>query len=139
MSVMQVRIPRKLRTVPALLALAGAWSSPLPGAETTQEFTLILADHRFTPDTITVQVGRPVMMTLINQDSITPHNFTLLNEDAGLDIDTDVSARTSSTIEFTPSAVGTYTFYCDKKLPFLKSHRQQGMEGTLIVEDEDPE
>jgi hypothetical protein len=25
------------------------------------------------------------------------------------------------------------TFYCSKKLPFLKSHRERGMEGKLVV------
>lgn len=100
---------------------------------------MTLADHRFTPDRLEVRVGQPVALTLVNRDRITPHNITLLNKAAGLDIDTDVPAGTSVTVEFTPSAAGTYTFYCDKKLPFLKSHREQGMEGTLIVRDTDPE
>ena len=28
---------------------------------------------------------------------------------------------------------GTYTFYCNKKLPLMKSHRDRGMEGALVV------
>jgi plastocyanin len=137
MSAMQVRTPGMLTATLTLLALVCAWSPVVPGAGAgaPQEFTLILADHRFSPDRIEVQAGRPVILTLVNEDSITPHNIILLDKGAGLDIDTDVPARTSATIEFTPVAAGTYTFYCDKKLPFLKSHREQGMEGTLIVRD----
>lgn len=133
MFAMHIRTSGILTSTLTLLALGSAWSPVTPGAGRPQEFTLILADHRFSPDRIEVRAGQPVILTLINKDSITPHNITLLDPDAGLDIDTDVSARTSITVEFTPTAAGTYTFYCDKKLPFLKSHREQGMEGTLIV------
>jgi plastocyanin len=134
-TVMLIRTPRLPGTIVTLLA-AACWSPAAPGSEAV---TVTLADHRFTPDRLEVRVGQPVALTLVNRDRITPHNITLLNKAAGLDIDTDVPAGTSVTVEFTPSAAGTYTFYCDKKLPFLKSHREQGMEGTLIVRDTDPE
>jgi plastocyanin len=99
----------------------------------SQAVSLMLGDYRFDPDSIEVQSGQPVVLTLINKDGITPHNFILQDTAAGLDIDTGVSAGSTSTVEFTPENSGTYTFYCSKKLPFMKSHRARGMEGTLIV------
>lgn len=98
-----------------------------------QAVTLTLGDYHFDPDSIEVQSGQPVALTLVNKDGITPHNFTLQDTAAGLDIDTSVSAGSTSTIEFTLEKPGTYIFYCNKKLPFMKSHRARGMEGTLTV------
>ena len=101
--------------------------------DTPQAVTLTLGDYRFDPDSIEVRSGQPVTLTLINKDGITPHNFSLQDTKAGLDIDTSVSAGSTSVIEFTPEQPGSYTFYCNKKLPFMKSHRARGMEGTLLV------
>lgn len=98
-----------------------------------QAVALTLGDYRFDPDNLVVQSGQPVVLTLVNKDAITPHNFVLQDMAAGLDIDTSVSAGSTTTIEFTPEIPGSYTFYCSKKLPFMKSHRARGMEGTLIV------
>lgn len=121
-----------------ILALTGIFLLQVPGivayaGETPQAITLTLGDYRFDPGSLEVQAGQPVVLTLINKDGITPHSFILKNESAGLDIDSSVSAGSTTTIEFTVEAPGTYTFYCSKKLPFMKSHRERGMEGTLTI------
>ncbi len=116
-----------------LMALSIIAVNPASARDPAQEITLTLGDYRFTPDTVEVMAGQPVILTLTNTDGITPHNFILDDEAAGLEIDTGVYAGKSATIEFTPATPGSYTFYCSKKLPFMKSHRQKGMEGTLIV------
>lgn len=103
------------------------------GQELPQVISLSLGDYHFTPDSLEVQAGRPVVLTLTNTDTLTPHNFSLHDAAAGLDIDTDVSAGSTSIIEFTPVKPGSYTFFCNKKLLFMKSHRERGMEGTLRV------
>jgi plastocyanin len=103
------------------------------GQESPQEISLSLGDYHFIPDSLEVQAGRPVVLTLTNTDTLTPHNFTLQDAAAGLDIDTSVSAGSTSVIEFTPVRPGSYTFFCNKKLLFMKSHRERGMEGTLHV------
>ena len=92
-----------------------------------------MGDYRFNPDTIRVQAGQTIQLELTNTDSLTPHNFTLKAEAAGLDVDTDVSAGKTEVVNITPLAPGSYKFYCNKKLIFMKSHRDRGMEGTLIV------
>ena len=98
-----------------------------------QKFTIHLGDYRFHPDAVEVVAGRPVELTLVNDDKITPHNFTLKEPNAGIDLDAAVSAGESTTLRFTPQTAGSYIFYCNKKLPFMKSHRERGMEGKLVV------
>jgi plastocyanin len=103
------------------------------GQESPQEISINLGDYHFTPDTLEVQAGSRVVLTLINTDALTPHNFTLQDDAAGLDITTNVSAGSRAVIEFTPLKPGNYTFFCNKKLLFMKSHRERGMQGTLRV------
>lgn len=103
------------------------------GQKSPQEISLSLGDYHFTPDNLEVQAGRSVVLTLTNTDRLTPHNPTLHDAAACLDIDTDVSVGSTSVIEFTPVKPGSYTFFYNKKLLFMKSHREHGMEGTLRV------
>jgi plastocyanin len=102
------------KTVPdALIVVATLLLTTLTavtrGQESPQVIPLSLGDYHFTPDTLEVRTGRPVVLTLTNTDTLTPHNFTLKEAAAGLDIDTDVSAGSTSTVEFTPVKPGTYT------------------------------
>jgi len=98
-----------------------------------QQVTVHLGDYRFQPDTIEVVAGRPVELTLVNDDKITPHNFTMKEPNAGIDLDASVSAGKSTTLQFTRRRPAVTFFYCNKKLPFMKSHREHGMEGKLTV------
>ena len=120
----------------AILACALLITVPLAAsaADTgAQQVTVHLGDYRYHPDTIEVVAGRPVDLTLVNDDKITPHNFTLKEPAAGLDLSADISGGQSATLRFTPQIAGTYPMYCNKKLPFMKSHRDRGMEGKLVV------
>jgi len=119
-----------------IFACALLFSVPLAASAAdaeAQQVTVHLGDYRFHPDTIEVVAGRPVELTLVNDDKITPHNFTLKEPNAGIDLDVAVSAGKSTTLQFTPQTAGSYIFYCNKKLPFMKSHREHGMEGKLTV------
>jgi plastocyanin len=95
--------------------------------------TVTLGDYAFKPAEIKLKAGQPVILELTNTDRITPHNLTLEDAAAGLRIDVDVSGGKTERVELTPTVPGTYTFYCSKKLPFMKSHREHGMEGHLVV------
>jgi plastocyanin len=125
---------------PLFLALTGVVftgfmlnPSGLQAATPTRSIPVKMGDYRFSPDSVTVQTGETIQLELTNTDNLTPHNFTLQAEEAGLNVDIDVSAGKTEVVDITPRAPGTYTFYCNKKLPFMKSHRNHGMEGTLIV------
>ena len=139
-----MRTSRFRKLIALLIALTGSvllqiYPAISRAQEPPREITLILGEYRFTPDSLEVQAGRPVILTMINADGITPHNFTLQDTGAGLDINSNVAAGSTVTIEFTPETAGNPSFYCNKKLPFMKSHRARGMEGTLNVKTPTPE
>jgi len=98
-----------------------------------QRATVILDSYSYTPNHLIVQAGKPVELVLTSITSITPHNFVLKDEAAGLSIERDVSAGKTVTVQFTPTKPGVHAFFCDKKLLFLPSHREKGMEGKLEV------
>jgi uncharacterized cupredoxin-like copper-binding protein len=102
----------------ALAACGGAGPSPLDVTFTTG------SELKFQPSTLTAQVGQTVNVTLDNTGAL-EHSF-LIDE---LSVDSGVVAPASQkTISFTPSAAGTYTFYCN-----IAGHREGGMTGTLTV------
>ncbi|HQR15422.1 MAG TPA: cupredoxin domain-containing protein [Nitrospira sp.] len=106
---------------------------PVDQVDGMQRATVILDSYSYTPQHLVVQAGKPVELLLTSITTITPHNFVLRDEAAGLSIERDVSAGKTVTVQFTPTKPGSYTFYCDKKLLFFPSHREKGMEGTLEV------
>ncbi len=107
-------------------------STPPAATERVIEYTISMRDYRFHPNDLTAVVGYPVVLTLINPERITPHNFTL-ETGAAEPVIVDIGAGETKTVRFTPNAPGTYTFYCKSKLLWFKSHRDHGMEGTLRV------
>ncbi len=92
-----------------------------------------LGDYSFSPNEIEIRAGSTVQLQLTNRDAVVPHNFTLHDDTAGLDIDVNLAAGKARLVEITPLTPGSYKYYCNKKLPFMKSHRKRGMEGTLTV------
>ncbi len=106
---------------------------PVDQLDGIQRATIILDSYSYTPSHLIVQAGKPVELLLTSITTITPHNFLLKGDAAGLSIERDVGAGRTVTVQFTPTKQGTYTFYCDKKLLFFPSHQEKGMEGTLEV------
>ncbi|MGH7166188.1 MAG: cupredoxin domain-containing protein [Nitrospiraceae bacterium] len=98
-----------------------------------QRATIVLDSYSYSPNHLVVQSGKPVELMLNSVTTLTPHNFVLKEPAAGLDVEKDVGAGKSLTVRFTPTQPGTFSFYCDKKLLFFKSHREKGMEGHLDV------
>jgi plastocyanin len=116
-------------TIVLLTALPGTVS----GQEAAREIDMTMGDYHYAPDVIEMESGQSIVLQLTNTDSITPHNFTLVDKSAGLDVDTDIAAGDSVRIRISTQQPGAYTGYCNRKLPFMKSHRDRGMQGTLIV------
>ncbi len=102
-------------------------------ADGVQRGTITLDSYSFAPSHLIVEAGKPVELTLNSITTITPHNFALKEPAAGMDLDQTVWGGKSAVVRFTPTKPGTYVFYCDKQLLFLKSHRDRGMEGKLEV------
>jgi plastocyanin len=103
------------------------------GADGVQRAQLVLDSYAFRPEHLVVQAGRPVELALVNVATLVPHNFVLDDPANGLAIREDVDAGETAVIRFTPAERGSFAFYCDKKLLFLPSHREKGMEGRLTV------
>ncbi|MGH8644882.1 MAG: cupredoxin domain-containing protein [Gammaproteobacteria bacterium] len=103
------------------------------GPDGIQRAQLALESYSFRPEHLVVEAQRPVELTLVNVATLVPHNFVLDDPPSGLKIRQDISARETAVIRFTPKVRGTFVFYCDKKLLFLPSHREKGMEGRLEV------
>jgi plastocyanin len=68
---------------------------------------------KFEPATITVKSGAPVRLTNLD----------------GMKVDVETKSKASATTEFTPTAAGTYEFYCS-----VPGHHEAGMQGTLVVQ-----
>jgi plastocyanin domain-containing protein len=97
-----------------------------------QKVKILAGSYFFNPDYVIVKINIPVELTVSKEPGITSHAFVIKEPDAGIDIDESLSTE-PKTIKFTPGKIGKYQFYCSKKLLFLKSHREQGMEGVIEV------
>jgi len=98
------------------------------GRGNIQEAELQVESFFFKPNRLEVVVNIPVRLTLKSGAFIIPHNFSLHALDAGIDINKDIGHGKEVVVEFTPTKVGEYPFYCDKG-----SHAEKGMTGVLIV------
>ncbi len=99
-----------------------------------QNIVINMESYVFSPSEITVGVGEPITLILNNESFLVPHNF-LLDDSHGVRVlDADISSGESETHVLTLTEPGIYSFYCDKQLFFFPSHREEGMEGRLIVQ-----
>ena len=103
------------------------------GADGVQRVTLTLSNYSYTPSHVIVQSGKPVELTLIKDSGFTPHDLVIDDPASGLSVRANASEDEPRTLQFTPGRVGSFTFYCSKKAPFMASHRAKGMEGVLEV------
>ncbi|OQW35718.1 MAG: hypothetical protein A4E20_09005 [Nitrospira sp. SG-bin2] len=87
--------------------------------------------YTFTPTHLIVKAGKPVELTFKSITWVVPHNVIIDDPRSKLNIREEVPAGESVTIKFTPTVPGSFAIYCDKKLPFFKSHREKGQEGVL--------
>ena len=124
--------------LPALPAAAADAPAEAPvtaslDADGVQRAAMVLDNYSYSPSHLIVQAGKPVELTLTRASSFTPHNLIIDDPASGLSINQDVPGSKSVKLNFTPTRTGSFTFYCDKKAPFMPSHRDKGMEGVLEV------
>lgn len=126
-----------LLVVPLLAANPFAVEVPL-ASDGVQRAVVEADSYDFAPRHLIVRAGTPVELTFRSLTWLVPHNVLLDDPRSGLTIREEVPARESVTVKFTPTVPGTFAIYCDKKLPFFKSHREKGMEGVLEVRERTP-
>jgi len=120
-------------TLGASIAIAQEPASPVkPDADGVQRIRVISGSYFFKPDRIVVKANVPVELLASRESGITPHNFVIQAQEAGVMVEEDLGTEPKK-IAFTATKAGKYPFYCSKKLPFMAGHREKGMEGVLEV------
>lgn len=97
-----------------------------------QRVEVVGGDYFFRPRHIVVKVNLPVELVARKETFLTPHNLVIKAPEAGISVNESLS-RDQAAIAFTPTKTGRYAIYCDKKLLFMDSHREKGMEAVLEV------
>jgi plastocyanin len=116
------------------LGAADPFAVEVPLAADGVQRTVVEADsYDFAPRHLIVRAGQPVELTFKSLTWLVPHNIVIDDLRSGLAIHEEIPAGESVTVKFTPMVPGSFAIYCDKKLPFFKSHREKGMEGVLEV------
>ena len=77
----------------------------------------------FTPDTITVKKGEPVVLVISSQDR--KHGFNL----RAFGIRADINPGETARIRFNPNKTGKFTFSCD----VFCGEGHEDMTGTIVV------
>jgi len=106
--------------------------SQIKGTKPT-ELVIEMESYAFTPAELTIERGKPMTLILRNQSFLVPHNFLLENPHGIRILEADISSGESQAHVLTLTEPGIYPFYCDKQLLFFPTHREDGMEGRLIV------
>jgi len=91
---------------------------------TVREFTLDSFNYGYSMDTITVNEGDTVTITLTNSEGF--HDLVI--DEFGVATE-KIRAGDTTSVTFVADRAGTYEYYCS-----VGNHRAQGMVGTLVVE-----
>ncbi len=102
------------------------------GADGVQHVELTGGEYYFDPNYIVVKVNTPVELKVKKAKGFIPHNLLVKAPEAGIDFKADLKEELQ-TIKFTPTKVGKYEMWCDKKLLWFKSHKDRGMDGYIEV------
>ncbi len=97
-----------------------------------QRVEIVGGSYFFKPKHIVVKVNVPVELRVRKEGVIVPHDIVIDAPEAGMQVRLDLKTTTDF-VRFTPTKVGRYPMYCDKKLLFFSSHREKGMEGIVEV------
>ena len=136
-----------LRKIFIVVVFAVLLNSCGGSAKPTTELTLDATDFAYTPLSITVPAGEPVLLTLKNSGNL-EHDFVIEKIDVKTDVIQDSSSDAhhahgveanydlhfsaqvgeTSVIQFTVSEPGTYQFFCS-----VAGHKEAGMVGELVV------
>ena len=104
------------------------------GPDGVQRVEMVGGSYFFDPNDVIVKVNVPVEIKIRMESGIIPHDFVLKAPEAGVDLKVELR-KEAQIIRFTPTKVGEYPFYCDKKFLFFESHRDKGMKGILEVRE----
>jgi len=101
-------------------------------ADGVQRVEVVGGGYYFDPNYIVVKVNVPVELKVRKEAGYTPHDIVVKAPEAGIDFSESLG-KEPKVITFTPKTIGKYEMYCSKKLPFVKSHKDRGMDGMIEV------
>jgi plastocyanin len=112
----------------ATALMAGCRSAPASsGGSSIQRVTVKALDTmRFDPPTLTVPVGQPVQLTLVNEGALI-HDI-VLNEGAAQPVKIEAIGNSTFSSTVTIVRAGTYTYICAQP-----GHEAAGMKGTIVA------
>jgi plastocyanin len=85
----------------------------------------------FKPNRVVVDRGKPVDLVIHFKSWFAPHNFTCVDQDAGISASISAGAMSfgkTRHVKFTPTKSGEYEFFCH-----VDGHAKKGMKGTIVV------
>ena len=97
-----------------------------------QRVAILGGGYFYDPNYVVVKVNVPVELSLTKESGMTPHDFVIKAPEAGIDVSVSLDVK-PQLVKFTPTKTGTYPIICTKKMIFMKSHKDKGMEGVLEV------
>jgi len=130
----------------AVTTAVGLWMNGVAHGEPAPVVRIELKEYAFNPASVSVPVGKPVVLRVINRGKTT-HMFAssylasldLEVEGAEMEVDAPKGIKyvklrpgKSAEIKFTPSTTGTFEFACEMKEGGRK-HSELGMKGELVV------
>ncbi len=101
-------------------------------ADGVQRVEVVGGGYFFDPNYIIVKVNVPVELKVRKEDGFVPHDIVVKAPEAGINFSESLG-KAPKVIKFTPTAIGKYEMYCGKKLLFVKSHKERGMDGIIEV------
>jgi uncharacterized cupredoxin-like copper-binding protein len=126
--ILRIEITVLLLGAMTLAACSGGQGAPPKPAASAQNVTVKSTDQmRFEPATLTVRANSPVSLTLDNSGAALAHDF-VVDSVGGQKVEVKAPPNGKGTVQFTPTAAGTYQFYCAEPC-----HKEAGMVGTLTV------
>lgn len=105
------------------------------GPDGVQQVEIAGGEYYFEPNHIVLKKNVPVEFKVKKSKDTSwfiPHDIAVHAPEAGIDFKVSLK-KEPQTVKFTPSKAGKYSFFCDKKPPFGKSHKDKGMEGVIEV------
>lgn len=101
-------------------------------ADGVQRVEMVGGDYFYDPNYIVVKVNKPVELKIKKTAGYTRHNLIATSPEAGIVFNIDLNEDTQ-TVKFTPTKIGKYPIYSDKKMFWIKTDRRKGMEGLIEV------
>jgi len=103
------------------MALALAIPAGANATEADQDYPLVIKDHQFIPDELSVPAGKKIKLTIDNRDA-TPEEF----ESYALNREKVIAGKSTATIFIGPLKPGRY--------PFVGEFNEKTAKGVIVVQ-----